>query len=124
MPNRKKVGGATLKRAAQSKRVRKPRRGPRRWLDDDLLILYDRSSGGVGDGITIWRDAFTEFKRRQRMAPQSAALPPGLGLGAPVVPGATNWLPIGPTVVMDGQTGGGERQPDGLRAARLVRPVT
>ncbi len=41
-------------------------------------------------------------------------------LGAPIVPGGVNWLPLGPTVVMNGQTGGGERQPVAGRIAGLA----
>lgn len=41
-------------------------------------------------------------------------------VGAPSLPGATNWLPLGPLMVMDGQTGGGERQPVAGRVAGLA----
>lgn len=104
-------------------KVRKPRRGPGRWLDDDSLLLYEKSYGSGGGGAA-WQDAFAEFRRRQHTTLQSEALQPapapGLDLGAPVVPGAVNWLPLGPTVVMDGQTGGGERQPVAGRVAGLA----
>jgi hypothetical protein len=124
LPKRRKVKRAKAKRAAPRKSAPTPRRGPGRWLEDDSLILYDKSSGGDGSGGATWRDAFTEFKRRQQTALQGAAMQPGaapgLDLGAPVVPGALNWLPLGPTVVMNGQTGGGERQPVAGRIAGLA----
>jgi hypothetical protein len=57
---------------------------------------------------TTWRDLLGEVKRR-RMAIAAAA--------APIIPGAKNWLPLGPTVVMNGQTVG--NQPVAGRVARL-----
>ncbi|HKQ75208.1 MAG TPA: hypothetical protein VJ810_16035 [Blastocatellia bacterium] len=57
-------------------------------------------------GPTVWRDIFLEYKRRKAAA--AAAAPPAatvpLGAAAPFVPGARNWLPLGPSVVLEGQT--------------------
>jgi photosystem II stability/assembly factor-like uncharacterized protein len=67
---------------------------------------------------TVWRDILLEYKRRKAAAigapPRAAvAAPP-----APFVPGARNWLPLGPSVVMEGQTVGD--QPVAGRVARLA----
>ena len=55
---------------------------------------------------TLWVDRLAEYKRRK-----AAALRRTRGIpvpGAPAIPGARNWLPLGPTVVLDGQTVGNE----------------
>lgn len=65
----------------------------------------------------IWRDVLLEYKQRKAVAvaaPPSAAGAPA----APFVPGARNWLPLGPSVVMDGQTVG--NQPVAGRVSRLA----
>jgi photosystem II stability/assembly factor-like uncharacterized protein len=57
---------------------------------------------------TVWRDVFLEYKQRKAAA---VAPPPTAVAGAPpaaFVPGARNWLPLGPSVVMDGQTVGNQ----------------
>ena len=67
---------------------------------------------------TVWRDIFLEYKRRKAAA---IAAPPAAAAGAPpapFVPGARNWLPLGPSVVMDGQTVG--NQPVAGRVSRLA----
>jgi photosystem II stability/assembly factor-like uncharacterized protein len=51
---------------------------------------------------TTWRDIFVEFRQRK-----AAALAPALGVpsatrAAPIVPGGRNWLPLGPSVVLNG----------------------
>jgi len=55
-----------------------------------------------------WIDRLREYKERKARAQPTP--PAGLALGpaAPFVPGARNWLPLGPTVVLDGQTVGEE----------------
>jgi photosystem II stability/assembly factor-like uncharacterized protein len=60
---------------------------------------------------TVWRDVFLEYKRRK-----AAAI--ALGPAAPFVPGAKNWLPLGPSVVLNGQTVGS--QPVAGRVAGLA----
>jgi hypothetical protein len=123
LPKRRKVDKVKAKQPAPQQDEQKRQRGPRRWLDGESLILYERaSSGGKSSGNTAWQDAFNEFKRRQRMALDAAAVRPAAapGLGAPIVPDAKNWLALGPTVVMDGQTGGDERQPVAGRIAGLA----
>jgi hypothetical protein len=66
---------------------------------------------------TVWRDVLLEYKRRKAaaIAPQAA---PAIVPGAPIVPGARNWLPLGPSVVIDGQTVG--NQPVAGRVSRLA----
>jgi hypothetical protein len=67
---------------------------------------------------TVWRDVFREYKQRKAAA---IAPPAALAAGAPpapFVPGARNWLPLGPSVVLDGQTVGD--QPVAGRVSRLA----
>jgi hypothetical protein len=61
---------------------------------------------------TSWRDLLAEVKRRRMALAAPAAV------AAPIVPGAKNWLPLGPTVVMNGQTLG--NQPVAGRVGRLA----
>jgi hypothetical protein len=55
---------------------------------------------------TAWRDIFLEYKRRKSAAMAPVVAPMGAAPAAPVVPGARNWLPLGPTVILNGQTVG------------------
>lgn len=52
-------------------------------------------------GPAVWRDILIQYKRRKGAAAPTVApgAPP-----APFVPGARNWLPLGPSVVLQGQT--------------------
>jgi hypothetical protein len=132
LPKRRKVKPAKPKQKPATRSERRLPRGPRRWLEEGLLALYDqapvegarsRASGSSSSDLpipsgTAWRDAFMEYKRRQQITFEATAAQPSAG--APTVPGAENWLPLGPTVVMDGQTGGGERQPVAGRIAGLA----
>ncbi len=54
---------------------------------------------------SVWRERLAEYKRRKGSALShvDAAL---VGPGAPFVPGERNWFPLGPSVVLDGQTVG------------------
>jgi hypothetical protein len=63
----------------------------------------------------LWVDRLSEYKQRKSVAAttRAAAVP-----GAPAIPGARNWLPLGPTVVLEGQTVGGE--PVGGRTVGLA----
>ncbi len=81
-----------------------------------------RRQGGTTlarSGAAVWRDILLEYKQRKAAAiarpPRglAPALPP-----APAIPGARNWLPLGPSVVLNGQTVGS--QPVGGRVARLA----
>jgi hypothetical protein len=67
---------------------------------------------------TVWRDVFLEYKQRKA---QAVAAPPVMAAAAPMapfIPGARNWLPLGPSIVMDGQTVG--NQPVAGRVSRLA----
>jgi len=77
-------------------------------------ILLPPSSG-------FWRDVLLEYKQRkstsaQRAAP--AAIPMGSLATIAFVPGARNWVPLGPSVVINGQTV--SKQPVGGRVARIA----
>jgi len=68
-------------------------------------------------GYTVWRELLAEYKRRKAAAvPRPAHA--GAGPAAPSVPGGRNWLPLGPTVVLDGQIVGS--QPVGGRVSGLA----
>jgi hypothetical protein len=55
-------------------------------------------------GKTLWLDRLQEYKQRKAASVTRAReMAP-----APGIPGARNWLPLGPTVVLDGQTGGNQ----------------
>ncbi|HVO16075.1 MAG TPA: hypothetical protein VMV26_12710 [Alphaproteobacteria bacterium] len=65
---------------------------------------------------TVWQNVLLTYKRRKAATPRGrAALS---GRPAAMVPGARNWLPLGPSVVLDGQTVGG--QPVAGRVAQLA----
>lgn len=70
---------------------------------------------------TVWRDVFLEYKRRKATAAPAPAPAPSaitFGMPAPFVPGARNWLPLGPSVVLEGQTVG--EQPVAGRVAGIA----
>lgn len=72
---------------------------------------------------TAWRDVLLEYKQRKaaRLAPTVTVLAPGAAAAKPpaaFVPGARNWQPLGPTIVLNGQTVGD--QPVGGRVSRLA----
>jgi hypothetical protein len=72
-------------------------------------------------GPTLWADRLREYKQRKAAAAakQRAAIAAGAGpMAAPMVPGGRNWISLGPTVVLEGQTGG--NQPVGGRVVGLA----
>jgi hypothetical protein len=78
--------------------------------------LADTSAPGA------WHRAFAEYRRRKEVARAdmpTAAAPTG-DLASAAIGTAASWLSLGPLVVMDGQTGGGERQPVAGRVAGLA----
>lgn len=111
---------------------RAPRRdlkGPRGWLVPDLesasTPLTLRGTGAEATSAdrkttrrprtdapdvavapqngSVWRDVLNEYKRRKAAALQARMLAP-----TPTAAGARNWLPLGPTVVLNGQTVGNQ----------------
>jgi hypothetical protein len=50
----------------------------------------------------LWQDRLAEYKRRKL----TAAVAEGPAIAGPMVPGAKNWAPLGPSVVMEGQARG------------------
>jgi hypothetical protein len=54
----------------------------------------------------VWLERLAEYKRKKAAA---RAVPvAALGPAAPAIPGARNWVPLGPTMVLKGQTVGEE----------------
>jgi hypothetical protein len=81
------------------------------------MSSLQRNTGGMLAAVApdSWRNVLLEFKRRKAAAaPPPAARPMAAGF----VPGARNWLPLGPSVVLNGQTVGS--QPVGGRVAGLA----
>ena len=120
---------------------RKEEHGPLAWIQPMLEATYTdltprgaphspaattirassvQPSGGnvlAAPAPSVWRDILLEYKSRKAAAVAPVAGPPGMA-GAPFVPGARNWLPLGPSVVMEGQTVGS--QPVAGRVASLA----
>jgi hypothetical protein len=69
-------------------------------------------------GRTVWRDVLEEYKRRKAQALARAVALTAAGAPAPSIPGAVNWFPLGPSVVLNGQTVG--NQPVGGRVPGLA----
>jgi hypothetical protein len=121
----------------QRRRDHQPEEGPRGWFLPQIEETYTRlappaaaavptpaampASGvafasvlqpGEGEAVlaqaapTTWLERLAEYKHRKAAVVPGGA--PALGSGAPVVPGARNWLPLGPTIVLHGQTVGNE----------------
>jgi len=57
----------------------------------------------------LWLDLLAEYKKRKAQAAAQSLTRPATALAppAPAVPGGTNWAPLGPSVVLDGQAQGG-----------------
>jgi hypothetical protein len=144
-PVTKKKAPAARRSRAPRKAAKGPGRdekGPLGWLVPDLESAYARLAArgagpaaavaGAAPGAAIksslatgaetvlgsvsravWRDLVVQYRQRKSAAARArAALP------APVVPGGRNWLPLGPTVVLHGQTVG--NQPVGGRVSGLA----
>jgi hypothetical protein len=67
---------------------------------------------------TVWRDILQEYKRRKSQAVRAAVTAAAAAVPAPFVPGGVNWSPLGPIVVLNGQTVG--NQPVGGRVPGLA----
>jgi photosystem II stability/assembly factor-like uncharacterized protein len=117
------------KRTAQTERAKGGRdlKGPRGWLVPEMEGAYGellpRETGARPEVATkavaipsslkpegttlvqnvpktVWRDLLTTYRQRKAAAYKRRAL------AAPIVPGGRNWLPLGPSVVLKGQTVG------------------
>lgn len=111
--------------------------GPREWFLPEVESTYTRlaergaapaapvaraartgfrSSLRPGEGESVladvgpaaWIERLSEYKRRKVAAIAPVARVGIVAPGAPAVPGARNWLPLGPTVVLNGQTVGNQ----------------
>jgi photosystem II stability/assembly factor-like uncharacterized protein len=100
--------------------LREPNYAPSRAVTTATASALDSKSRAMFAPAppTVWRDTLLEYKRRKSAAvappPAAAAVAPG----APIVPGARNWFPLGPSVVLQGQTIGD--QPVAGRVSRLA----
>jgi len=124
-------------------KTRKPRAqkegGPKRWLVAQRVGTYarlvKRDTGNevpMGSALEaavatpvaqdLWLDRLSEYKRRKvDVAPApaaAAAAAPGFGPEGAFVPGAQNWAPLGPRVVLNGQAKG--NPPVGGRIAGIA----
>jgi len=97
--------------------------GPRRWLFEQRKATYaklmrrgeEENPAALANALeadvinvdeNIWTDRLAEYKRRK-----TSVLPPAAGaaleaMPSPIVPGARNWSPLGPTVLNNGQAVG------------------
>jgi hypothetical protein len=57
---------------------------------------------------TMWRDILLDYKRRKAAAVVSVAARPLTAAGPAALPTSRNWLPLGPSVVLNGQTIGSQ----------------
>jgi photosystem II stability/assembly factor-like uncharacterized protein len=67
---------------------------------------------------TVWQDRLREYKARKAAAMLRPVAEAAMVAGAPAIPGGNNWLPLGPTVVLNGQTVGD--QPVGGRVSGIA----
>ncbi len=94
--SRKSANGELLKKVVSKTTFRsalQPERG------EEVLGLADSN---------LWRDRLSEYKKRkaQAAARPLAWLATRIAPTAPTIAGATNWSPLGPSVVMNGQAKG------------------
>lgn len=115
---------------ATSRKKRAPRAekesGPKGWLVEQRFGTYARLVPRELEGLEaaamtvaedLWVDRLAEYKRRKTAAVAPAAAVEE-GLEGMFVPGAQNWAPLGPNVVMNGQAKG--NPPVGGRIAGLA----
>ena len=75
------------------------------------VVFASRLQPGAGEAAlaeparTVWLDRLAEYKRRKAAAARTRATA-AVAPAAPAIPGGRNWLPLGPTVVLEGQTVG------------------
>lgn len=73
-----------------------------------------RFEPGAGEEVLFiapkdtWCDRLAKYRQRKvsRVAQAAAARPRALGIGGAAIPGAINWEPLGPGIVLNGQTVG------------------
>ena len=84
-----------------------------------MSSLRQQSSATLAPAAaTMWRDALCAYKRRKAAAVVPAAMRPRSAAALRSPPTARDWLPLGPTVVVNGQTVG--NQPVGGRVGGLA----
>jgi hypothetical protein len=139
----KVVRTKAAKKTRKTKAPGRDEKGPLGWLIPDLETAYARltpreAEGGVramaeaadvvrvtssiatgADAVYapvnkgLWRDLLHEYKQRKAGAAHDRA-----AARAAIVPGGRNWLPLGPSVVLNGQTVG--KQPIAGRVSGLA----
>ena len=86
--------------------------------------LVSRLQPGRADDVLaepshdFWRTRFQEYYVRKAKAAGAVAGAPGLAPAMPAVPGANNWIPLGPAVASRGQANG--RPAIGGRTSRIA----
>lgn len=131
---RRKKRHAPVRLRGRKLEVQPRDRGPRSWFLEQIEASYARlapdpapaarrAAGsfssrlrpGRGEevfaevGASVWRDRLAEYRRRKAAVVRPVARgfgTAGLRAGAPIVPGGRNWRPLGPTMLLDGQTVG------------------
>src|SRR5579859_3682094 len=114
----------TARRASKSRaavEIRRDEQGPLGWLKPDwdsaAAPLTARGAARAHDtqppSQANWRDVLVEYRKRKSAAAKARHAAP-----AAVVPGGQNWLSLGPTVVLNGQTVG--NQPVGGRVSGIA----
>ncbi len=123
-----------VRTAISELKIGKPEEGPGDWFLQQIEETYTRLSptgtalpeapaGSVfrgryapaaGEAIlarpskSLWRDVLSEYRKRKAAAITRARVraPVGMAPPAPAIPGGRNWRPLGPKVVLEGQTVG------------------
>jgi hypothetical protein len=84
-----------------------------------MSSLRQRSAATLAPATaTMWKDVLLDYKRRKVAAVASAATRSTTAVALPPLPTARDWLPLGPSVVLNGQTVG--NQPVGGRVGGLA----
>jgi hypothetical protein len=102
-----------LAEPAEAERVGRKSRGARQRRKAEGIAFRSQLQPGEGENVLhnpdedFWLQRLREYKERKAAsviarAARAAAVAPG----APVIPGARNWSPLGPSVVLNGQAQG------------------
>jgi hypothetical protein len=90
-------------------------KAPRKAAAKGVRVMIQRGAGQdfyapLQEHQTIWLDRLHEYKKRKADAHARRIAAPGAAgltaLAGPFIPGAKNWTPLGPSVVMNGQAVG------------------